>query len=107
MPRKKTVKPPPFKPYWVTDDEGIDHYIDIPLVGPPQHYSQIKSMQRKIAICDDISRNPEKWDLSTPSKFAISAEETDFASPSGDDSRLRKNFKHIKGLLSLFTIYNK
>jgi hypothetical protein len=106
MPRKKTIKPPPFEPYTVFDDEGNEHLIETPIIGARKHHKELKATRAKIAICDDINKHPSKWDLTTPSKFAKCAGKTLFSSEHGDDSALRKGYKRVKSLLALFTIYN-
>ena len=103
MPRKKPPKQPPFEPYTVYDDEGNEYLIDEPLIPQPEHHKQVKAKRTKLSICNDIQKNPDKWDLSTASKFARSAEFTEFKSPNGDDdSALRKGYKKILGMLSVF-----
>ena len=101
MPRKKTI---PFEPYWVTDDEGNDHYIDMPFDGVRRHHKQRKATQEQIAICNHISKNPKAWDLSTQAKFVRSAELRGFQ-PNGDNSALKRCYKRVLDLLNLFNIY--
>jgi hypothetical protein len=102
MPRKKKM---PFEPYWVTDDEGNDHYIDMPFDKMIyRHHKQRKATHAQILICNDISKNPKDWNLSTQAKFVRSAELRGFQ-PNGDDSTLKRCYKRVLDLLNLFTIY--
>jgi len=102
MPRKKTPKQPPFEPYTVYDDEGNEYLIDEPLIPQPEHHKQVKAKRTKLAICNAIQKNPDKWNLKTASKFARSAEGTGLECISGDDSALRKGYKKVLGMLSAF-----
>jgi hypothetical protein len=102
MPRKKKI---PFEPYWVTDDEGKDHYIDMPFDKMlHRHPKQRIATQSQIVICGDIHKNPDRWDLSTQAKFVRSAELRGFQ-PNGDDSALKRCYKRVIDLLNLFTVY--
>ena len=102
MPRKKTPKQPPFEPYTVYDDDGEEYLLDQPLIPPPKHHKQEKEKRAKLAILRDILKSPSKWNLKTASTFARSAEETEFQSESGDNSALRKGYKKLLGILSVF-----
>ena len=102
MPRKKILKPLPFIPQIVHDDEGNEYLIDEPLIPPPGHHKTEKAKRAKMAIVRDILKHPNDWDLSTASNLAQSAEHTEFQSKSGDDSALRKGYQKILGMLSVF-----
>jgi hypothetical protein len=102
MPRMKKPKQPPFEPYTVCDDDGEEYLIDEPLFPSPKHHKKAKAIRSRMDICNNILDNPDKWDLSTASKFARSADLTEFQSESGDNSALRKGYKKLLGMLSVF-----
>ena len=102
MPRKKVPKPPLFSPYTIQDDEGNEYLVDQPLIPPPKHHKQEKEKRAKLAIVRDVLKSHSKWNLKTASKFARSAEGTGLECISGDDSALRKGYKKVLGMLSVF-----
>lgn len=104
MPRKKLVKPPPFTPKIVHDDEGNEYLIDEPLIPPPGHHKTEKAKRGKMAIVRDILKHPNDWNLESGYEFAKSAIKQGFrrANIIQDDSALRRGYKQVLGMLSCF-----